>query len=100
MCKVRILDLLDTGDEEIKDEFMKRHMDFVVCDDMLRVVAAIELNGRGHKEKARYLRDIRAEELFKEAGLPLVWFKALNEYDMEWVRAKVLSAVMGVGAFI
>jgi hypothetical protein len=99
MCKVRVLDLVDIGDEGIKGEFMNKHIDFVVCDDMLKVVAAIELNGGSHKEKARYLRDMRAEELFHEAGLPLVWFKVLNEYDMERVRAKVTSAVMGVGAY-
>lgn len=99
MCKVRMLDLVDVGDEEIKGEFMNKHIDFVVCDDMLRVVVAIELSDPSHKEKARYLRDMRAEALFHEAGLPLVSFKVLNEYDTERVRAKVTSAVMGVGAY-
>lgn len=85
--KVGLKDLLAVS---TKKNYMKyfrliaqKHMDFVVCDQNLRVLFAIELDDSSHDTKDARKRDHFKDQAFRAAKIPL---KRIRNFDETAVR--------------
>jgi hypothetical protein len=69
-----------------------RHVDFLLCDKTnIRPIAAVELDDASHNLASRIIRDDFYEELFKDAGLPLVRFKVKAFYNPQEVMDRIVT---------
>lgn len=88
--KCRIADIIMPQDGLSKKDWNRlfwnvssKHFDFVIIEpDSLDVVAVVELNDSSHEKKDRVQRDKLVNAACGNAGLPLVWVKARNSYDI------------------
>ena len=99
-AKVRAADLLLP--ESAKDRsrwrsaFNKvacKHFDYVLCDEGLEIVAAIELDDASHSKPDRIERDRFIEWACKSAKLPLIRIKTAKHYDKNDLRRTILRAI-------
>ena len=70
-----------------------KHFDYVLCDEGLEIVAAIELDDASHNRSDRVERDRFIEWACKSAGLPLVRIKTAKHYDKNDLRRTILHAI-------
>ena len=68
----------------------QKHVDFVICDNDLQVLFAIELDDSSHDTKAARKRDRLKNKAFRAAGIPL---KRVREYDASTVRLLFLQTL-------
>jgi len=71
----------------------RKHVDYLLCDPItMKPVCGIELDDLSHQRKDRMDRDIFVDQLFKDAGLPLVHVNNKNAYTIpqiqEMIRAR------------
>ena len=90
-AKVRLADLVRvqvSGREfwQRFDSIKGKHVDFVVCDDSLAPVVAIELDDASHDEADRLARDQFVESVLESAALPIVHVKARRGYVLDEIR--------------
>lgn len=90
--KVGLKDLLAVTD---KKQYMKyfhkiaqKHVDFVICDQDLYVLFAVELDDSSHETKDARKRDHLKDQAFAAAGIPL---KRITEIDKKQIRRLFLS---------
>lgn len=84
-AKVRIADALTPNmpKQHWQSAFNKikaKHFDYVLCDDALEIVAAIELDDSSHQRADRIERDIFVNSACKSAKLPLIRFQTNQDY--------------------
>lgn len=90
-AKVRLADLVRvqvSGREfwQRFDSIKAKHVDFVVCDDTLAPVVAIELDDASHDEADRLARDQFVDSVLESAALPIVHVKARRGYVLDEIR--------------
>ncbi|MDO4338393.1 MAG: DUF2726 domain-containing protein [Eubacteriales bacterium] len=85
--KVGVKDLMEVTS---RNQYMKyfrqiaqKHVDFVLCDEDLHVLFAVELDDSSHDTKAAKKNDIFKDRAFKAAGIPL---KRIRDFDEASVR--------------
>ncbi len=85
--KVGVKDLLSVTDQR---QYMKyfhkiaqKHVDFVICDQDLYVLFAIELDDSTHETRDARKRDHLKDKAFAAAGIPL---KRITEIDKKQIR--------------
>lgn len=85
--KVGVKDLLAVTDRR---DYMKyfhkiaqKHIDFVICDQDLRVLFALELDDSSHETKEAQERDRFKDRAFRAAGVPL---KRIRDFDEQSIR--------------
>lgn len=85
--KVGVKDLLSVTDQR---QYMKyfhkiaqKHVDFVICDQDLYVLFAIELDDSSHETRDARKRDHLKDKAFAAAGIPL---KRITEIDKKQIR--------------
>ena len=85
--KVGVKDLLSVTDQK---QYMKyfnkiaqKHVDFVICDQDLYVLFAIELDDSTHETRDARKRDHLKDKAFAAAGIPL---KRITEIDKKQIR--------------
>lgn len=94
--KVRILDLLYLpkylrNSYHYLNKIQSKHIDFIICDKQnIKPLLAIELDGSSHLRKNRIERDKFVNEIFKDAGLPILHIKVCDSYDKFY-----LSGIIG-----
>lgn len=87
-AKVRICDLVkpeykDGGYTDL-NRIKSKHVDFVICDkDPVIPKMIIELDDSSHNRLSRQERDEFVDEVFANAGLPIVHIKTRYEYNKE-----------------
>lgn len=82
--KVRLEDFIDvTAEEKMKYRgyIKSRHIDFLICDSKLRIVAAIELDDTSHKTSKAQSADAFKNELYRVIELPLYRIKTNENYN-------------------
>ena len=82
-AKVRVLDLIEprTGVNNYKTLFYKiqaKHVDFVICDQSIKVKCIIELDDNSHKNKDREERDKFLDEALTGAGYKVLHTKYIT----------------------
>ncbi len=70
-----------------------KHFDYVLCDEGLQILAAIELDDASHARADRIERDRFIEWACKSAKLPLIRIKTAKHYDAKELRSTILRAV-------
>lgn len=77
--KVRMEDFLEVTckDEQLKYRgyIKSRHIDFMICDQDLRILCGIELDDPSHYTQKAQKADTFKNDVFKEIGLPLYRIK-------------------------
>ena len=69
-----------------------KHVDFLLVRvDDLAPLAGIELDDKSHEREERQQRDASVDEVFSEAGLPLLHVPAQQTYDPTDLKARVVS---------
>jgi len=93
-AKVRIADIIEAkpglGDYISFSKIKAKHVDFLVCHKdpvMLRI--AIELDGNSHNREDRRERDKFVDEVFANAGIPIVHIKVTNWYDRAELKTRI-----------
>lgn len=92
--KVRVADVIKPSKGQGRSSWQRafnriaaKHFDYVICEPGdLSVIAAIELNDRSHKKRARADRDALLEKACGIAGLALHQFDAKHGYQVGEVR--------------
>lgn len=82
--KVRLEDFIEvTAEEKMKYRgyIKSRHIDFLICDSKLRIIAAIELDDSSHKSSKAQSADSFKNELYKTIGLTLYRIKTNESYN-------------------
>lgn len=73
-----------------RGQINQKHFDFVLCNPGdLTIQAAIELDDRSHQRSDRQKRDKLLDGIAKKVGLPLIRFRAQQEYDEADIRQKI-----------
>lgn len=77
--KVRMEDFLDITDKKNQLKWRgyirSRHIDFLICDDKLRILAGCELDDNSHKDKSVIETDKFKDNVFRTIGIPLYRIK-------------------------
>ena len=89
-CKVRLADIVTCSDRDWNrghgNRIAQKHLDFVLsCPTSSRIVAAIELDDRSHRNPARQERDLFLNRLCSRMAIPLLRVPACWEYDRDRV---------------
>jgi hypothetical protein len=73
--KMRIADILDivdgSGYYKRRNDILPKHIDFLICDEWMKPLLAIELDGSSHNKLSRITQDVLKNDVFQDAGLPL-----------------------------
>ncbi len=90
-AKVRLADLVrvQASGREFWQRFnsiSSKHVDFVVCDDRLAPVVAIELDDSSHDQPERLTRDRFVDSVLESAALPIVRVRAKRGYVLDEIR--------------
>ena len=97
-AKVRMEDLLWQPDSFEKYRYRamvrSRHIDFVLCDYAdINPVLGIELDGPSHNLPERQERDRFVDDVFEDAGLPILHIPVADFYDQKSITAQISAAL-------
>ena len=86
--KVRLLDILEPrkGEKDYKSLFWKvqsKHVDFLICDQDLRIKAVLELDDNSHERKDRKDRDNFVDEILQDVGYVVIRTKGITETTLD-----------------
>ena len=90
-AKVRLADLVrvQASGREFWQRFNSisgKHVDFVLCDEQLAPIVAIELDDSSHEEPERLARDQFVDSVLESAALPIVHVPARRGYVLDEIR--------------
>lgn len=90
-AKVRLADLVrvQASGREFWQRFnsiSSKHVDFVLCDEQLAPMVAIELDDASHEQPERLARDQFVDSVLASAALPIVHVRARRGYALEEIR--------------
>lgn len=91
--KVRVADLISVKDGNLGDfnRIKAKHIDFVICNERLKVVCALEIDDSTHQRPDRIERDIFINTLFKSCKIPLI-----RSYNLKYDNVKKqISDIIG-----
>lgn len=85
--KVRLEDIANVTSKENVQKWRgyikSRHVDFIICDANLKVIAALELDDYSHNDKRAQKTDEFKNNLFVKIGIPLFRIKTNSKYEEE-----------------
>ncbi len=83
--KMRIADIIKTrngkGYYKQRNKILPKHVDFVVCNENLKPVCAIEVDGKSHDNPVRQDRDDLVEYIFAAVQLQLKRVKVGSDFE-------------------
>lgn len=84
--KVRLLDIIEPrkGEQKYKTLFYKvqsKHVDFVICDQEMRIKAIIELDDNSHDRQDRKERDAFVDLILRSVGYKVIHTRQIG-YDI------------------
>lgn len=90
-AKVRLADLVrvQASGREFWQRFNSisaKHVDFVLCDEQLAPIVAIELDDASHDEPERLARDQFVDSVLECAALPMVRVRVKRGYVLDEIR--------------
>lgn len=86
ITKIRLADIIEVNKNEIKsNEYMKyfnqiqsKHIDFVICDNNLHLLVAIELDDNSHYRERTIKSDYLKDNALESAGIKLIRCKGVG----------------------
>ena len=96
LAKVRLADLVEADRRHLLrksnfDYIKSKHIDFVICDQALSPIIAIELDDSSHQRPDRIARDRDVNRIFEIADFPLVRIPVRREFDEAEIAHQLLS---------
>ncbi len=94
-AKVRLEDLLwlpsnTVNRFSLRNRGKSRHIDFVICDYRdVRPLLAIELDDASHNRPDRQERDEFIDQVFNDAGLPILHYSVKSFYNQSEISAEI-----------
>ena len=97
-CTVRVADVVEVSFPQSKDrskwqtlfnQISSKHFDYVLVDDDMNILCAIELNDKSHDRKERQERDAFLRKVMKSADIPLLEIKAARKYNIPELRGVI-----------
>ncbi len=92
--KVRMSDLIEGETITEMNKIQRKHIDFIICNNKLEILLAIELNDSSHSEYNRRKRDFEVNEIFNEAELPLLWIEGKKKYNENEIEKKIYDKIL------
>lgn len=96
--KVRLEDFVEVTDYQEKYKFRayirSRHIDFIICDSSLRVLAGVELDDSSHNSQKAKENDLFKDNVFKVIGIPLFRVKTSNrnyQQQVDYIMNHIMS---------
>lgn len=84
--KVRLEDFIDVTDKQeifkYRGYIKSRHVDFLICDNNLHILFAIELDDKTHNSKKAKNTDEFKNKLFEKIGIKLYRIKTEDNYEI------------------
>lgn len=86
--KVRLLDIIEPrkGEKDYKSLFYKvqaKHVDFVICDQDLRIKAVLELDDSSHDQKDRQERDAFVDQILTSVGYKVIHVRSIADTTLD-----------------
>lgn len=81
--QVVIASIIETNGCSNWNKINKKTVDFVIRDENLNAILAIELDDKSHNRYDRIQRDNFVNQVFRDAGIPLIHIKTSNSYEKE-----------------
>jgi hypothetical protein len=76
------------------NKISKKHVDFLVCNaSTMKLVCGIELDDSSHARQDRVIRDDFVNQVFKNAGLPLIRYTNKRSYVLSEVEEKLETII-------
>ena len=105
-AKVRVADIVRPRPTDSRREWQSahnritgKHLDFVLCEPGgLELAGAVELDDQSHDTLERGVRDAFVDDVFRDAGIPLIRFPAKAAYSVGSVRDEITKALRGPAA--
>lgn len=90
--KVRLLDIIEPrkGEKDYKSLLFKiqaKHVDFVICDQDLRIKAVLELDDSSHDQKDRQERDAFVDQILTSVGYKVIHVRSVTETALDGLVA-------------
>lgn len=90
--KVRLLDIIEPrkGEKDYKSLFYKvqaKHVDFVICDQDLRIKVILELDDNSHDQKDRQERDAFVDQILTSVGYQVLHVRSVTETTLDGLGA-------------
>lgn len=83
--KMRIADVIKTknskGYYKQRNRILPKHIDFLVCDQDLKPLYAVEIDGRSHDNPERQERDELVDYIFESINLPLKRVRVGSDFE-------------------
>lgn len=94
--KVRLLDLIEPKHNRpnyisLLNKVKSKHVDFVLCDKELNVIAIIELDDPSHRKLDRMERDKFVNQILKSVGYTIVHVQAIHPNIIEVISSIAYS---------
>jgi hypothetical protein len=81
------------------NKISKKHVDFLVCNaSSMKPVCGIELDDSSHGRQDRVIRDDFVNQVFKNAGLPLIRYTNKRSYVLSEVEEKLQTVIQSTKA--
>lgn len=85
--KVRLLDLVEPRKGEKYMSYLgkiqSKHVDFVLCDQDLRIKAILELDDNSHNQQDRKERDLFVDEVLQSVGYRVIRTRSITEATLD-----------------
>ena len=98
--KVRVADVLTPKKRLSKSGWWKsftrissKHVDYILVNQKMEFVCAIELDDSSHGRKERIKRDVFLDGAFEAAGMPLMRVPARRQYDVNEIRYNLKKSI-------
>lgn len=90
--KVRLLDIIEPRKGEnyrsLLAKIQSKHVDFLICDQDLRIKGILELDDGSHDQKDRIQRDAFVDEILTSVGYKVIHTRSITETTLEPLTPK------------
>jgi hypothetical protein len=102
LAKVRLADLVEADERHLLrrsnfDHIKSKHIDFVICDQELSPIIAVELDDFSHQRPDRVARDRDVNRILEIASLPLLRVPVRPSYDETKIAKQLLTKLRPMG---
>ena len=97
VCKVGLWGVVENIQNSLSgwNKISQKHLDFVLYDAPTNEVKlVIELDDPSHLKKKAQQRDSIKDDILNDAGIPILRVPASQTYDVNYLRNRVLSAML------
>ena len=100
--KIRISDIITpdvnkfekgSGWHWLFSQISQKHVDFVITDNKLNLICAVELNDPSHEREDRKKRDRFVTNAFESANIPLIMINTQNQYLEQHIADTIAEQV-------